>query len=61
MKKVLTGIIADAGREALERAAKLGADYVDLHFKEEEEVERALSEAKRLGLQVVINIEGRPL
>lgn len=60
-KKVLTGVLSGCRKEDLQNAANMGVDYVDLHFGEDRELFDAVNEAEKLGIKVVINIEGRPL
>lgn len=49
------------GVKSCREAAQSGADYVDLHFKTDEELIEALHLAKELGIGIVANLEGQPL
>lgn len=57
--KTLFGVCG--GVKSCVEAAGRGADYVDLHFKTEEELIEALGKAGELGIGIVANLEGQPL
>lgn len=59
MNRPKLGILG--GANSLREAKEAGADFLDLHFRQEEELLSALEEAKKLGLKLVANIEGQPL
>lgn len=61
MSSIKMGVLKGTGKEELLQAKELGVDYVDLHFRSEEELMEALQEAEKLGIEVVVNIESRPL